>query len=121
MIWIDPRPRWSALLGMAMYLQNKFMIASVYEAGTVPELQAPGGFVQLSSFDMLLKSYLTMSLLSLHMAYRSYRFPRQAILLQAGYPIARFHGDNLAVLPDDTHQHHRKHLLQTPRIIQVND
>ena len=42
---------------------------------------------------MLLQSYLTIGLLSLHMAYRAGRYPEEAILLQSGYPLSTLHRD----------------------------
>ena len=71
------------------YIRTKLNIRSVYESGPVPELitsvtGVQQGFVQLSSLDVLVKSYLVISLLALHIAYCAWRFPDEAVCVRLG-------------------------------------
>ena len=44
------------------------------------------GYVELSSRDILNKSYILSAVLALHGAYRAWRFPENAVLLQVYAP-----------------------------------
>ena len=102
-----------------MYIRTKLSIASIYEGGPVPELVThitglEQDFVQLSSLDMLTKSCisdvahyhcifninsavtlrfvdLVIGLLAMHIAWRAWRYPDEAVSLQTGFPLCELH------------------------------
>ena len=79
------------LLSMYLYIRRKLGIAKLHASGPVPELRVEG-YVELSSLDILFKSYAVIALLSLHLAYQCLRFPKQAALIEELVPISKLHG-----------------------------
>ena len=79
-----------------MYAACKFGTPSIY--GPAPEYVVDG-FVSLSSFDLLVKTYLVIALLSLHAAYRCWRYPEWAILLEEGINLSRLHANMEDYIP----------------------
>ena len=103
-------PLWIA----SLYISTKLSMRSIYEGGPVPELVThvtgvKQDFVQLSSLDMLLKSCtpdctqccwmpviivfadLVLSLLTMHICWRAWRFPDEAVSLQSGFPVSELY------------------------------
>ena len=86
---ISQRVRGALLMAMLVYhawvwVSTKLATAEYYSNGHVPELGT--GLVVVSSLGLLIKTYVTISLLLCLMLYRLLRFPRQAILLAQPIP-----------------------------------
>ena len=76
-----------AAMFMFLYMEDKLLLL---DSATCPKLVVEK-YVVLSARDICSKSYAIVSLLALHGAYRCWRYPTEAVLLQAEMPLARLH------------------------------
>ena len=81
-----------AVYNAYLYSATKLGAAKLYSSAQYPPEWSVGSYVVLSALDVFGKSCLTISLLSLHGAYRTWRWPELAVLMQSGVPFSVLHG-----------------------------
>ena len=80
--------------------QRKLNSAEIYQR-EVPEVVIEG-FSELDALSILLKTCVTIALLSLHACYRCWRYPRQAVLIQESLLVSDLYGTRMLAARDQT-------------------
>ena len=96
-----------AIFNMANFIRAKVSGGWLYAEGSTPLIEpklVADGFVQLSCVDVLNKSYLTISLLSMHQSYHAWRFQDEAVLVKSGIPFSKLHQQAKEGRPESSYE-----------------